>query len=151
MVFVLRHTANEDVETAVQDLIVDTQFRIEQLMRDRKMTRANLARSLGVSNSRVTQLFGHRRNITLETVARIIHALGETPVVTSPRIEELIAVLKLESEKNEFRRIVSTAAISATAESNWWGVEAPSATSEIGSTPQGMLDHADDAPRLALT
>lgn len=81
---------NEEAIRAEERFVVDVQHRIQTLLNDRGMTYANLASDLNVSGARVSQMFGDEAsNLTLRTVARIFHALGEECEITSPRLEEL--------------------------------------------------------------
>lgn len=84
-----RALSTDEIE-AVEKFIVDTQFRIFQLMRLRKVSRKQLADALGVSKARITQLFGDNGNITMETLARIFFALDEKCEVTSRGVEHAL-------------------------------------------------------------
>jgi DNA-binding Xre family transcriptional regulator len=86
-----RRNAHEDAIFAEEALIVDVQTAIHTLMVDRDMSRAELARKLDVSQARVAQMFSDSaKNLTLRTVARVFHALGERCRVTSDRLETLV-------------------------------------------------------------
>lgn len=83
---------SEDVIAAEENFLFDVQHSIEWLLNDRGMSRSELADATGVSEARVSQMLGHRgTNLTLRTVGRIFHILGEECEVTSPRLEELKA------------------------------------------------------------
>lgn len=57
--------------------ISDIQLAIETSLAERRMTQTELARLLGVSSARVSQLLaGNGANMTARTVARIAHVLG---------------------------------------------------------------------------
>lgn len=63
---------------AEERLILEAQMEIIRSLNDRGITQADLARKLGVSESYISQMLGlSARNLTLRTVARIAHALGE--------------------------------------------------------------------------
>lgn len=88
---------NSEEIAAVEKFLVETQFRLHQLMEKKNMSRKNLAEELGVSKARVSQLFGDRPNITLETLARIFFALQEpSGRVTSDTIQEILGELERE-------------------------------------------------------
>lgn len=63
---------------AEEGLILEAQMEIIRSLNDRGLTQADLARKLGVSESYISQMLGlSARNLTLRTIARIAHALGE--------------------------------------------------------------------------
>lgn len=71
--------------------IVDTQFRIQRLMNEKGITNRQLAEALGVSKSRVSNMFGPRPNLTLETLARVFLALESgLPRVTTDHLDALL-------------------------------------------------------------
>lgn len=62
--------------------VAEAQARLQMLLEDRGVTRAELSRKLGVSRARVTQIFSDdAKNLTLRLLARSFIALGEEPVV----------------------------------------------------------------------
>jgi transcriptional regulator with XRE-family HTH domain len=63
-------------EFAEEMLVADVQSTLEQLLEETGCTRADLARRMGVSKARVTQIFSDDQNFTLRLVARAFHALG---------------------------------------------------------------------------
>lgn len=80
-----------DVIFAEEAFIADVQFAIHNLMLDKKVSRAKLARALNVSQPRITQMFGDTaKNLTLRTVARVFHILGEEPRISSERLDQLL-------------------------------------------------------------
>lgn len=86
-----KNVETRDEIFAEEGFIADVQFAIHNLLEDKKMTRADLARALDISQARVSQMFGDAaKNLTLRTLARIFHALGEDIRVTSPRLEEIL-------------------------------------------------------------
>ncbi|TMM50194.1 helix-turn-helix domain-containing protein [Qipengyuania marisflavi] len=75
--------------------VAEAQARLQMLLEDRGVTRAELSRKLGVSRARVTQIFSDdAKNLTLRLLARSFIALGEEPVVL---------------EKSEYERLVRCA------------------------------------------
>lgn len=60
---------------AEEDAVVDAQFLLLDLLREKGVTQEQLAERLGVSKSRVSQLFGAGANPTLKSLARIFDAL----------------------------------------------------------------------------
>jgi transcriptional regulator with XRE-family HTH domain len=72
-------------QVAVEEgFVVEVQSFLQELMSARGMTRAELARAMGVSRARVTQIFSDEcTNLTIRLLARAVHALGEVPNVDS--------------------------------------------------------------------
>jgi transcriptional regulator with XRE-family HTH domain len=71
---------------AEEALILDAQIAIQRVLNERGMTQAELARVLGVTESYVSQMLGDSaRNLTLRTIARVMHALNETALLTTRR------------------------------------------------------------------
>ena len=82
---------NDELISAEETLIADVQVAIHNLMLDRGVSRADLARALGVSDARVSQMFSDAApNLTLRTIARIFHVLGEQCRFTCDRWEEIL-------------------------------------------------------------
>ena len=82
----------DEMISAEESLIADVQVVIHNLMEDSHVSRADLARALGVSEARVSQMFSDAApNLTLRTMARIFRALGEECRVTSDRWEDILA------------------------------------------------------------
>jgi transcriptional regulator with XRE-family HTH domain len=73
--------------------IAETQARLSQMLDDKGVSRAELARKLSVSRARVTQIFADdANNLTLKLLARSFIALDEEPLIISKReYEELKA------------------------------------------------------------
>jgi transcriptional regulator with XRE-family HTH domain len=61
---------------AEEDALIDFQFALMDAMREKGVTKAELADALGVSRARVSQLFSPAANPTLKLAARALHALG---------------------------------------------------------------------------
>lgn len=83
--------AQDEMTFAEEALIADVQVVIHNLMLDRNVSRADLARALNVSDARVSQMFSDTApNLTLRTIARIFHVLGEECRFTSDRWDEIL-------------------------------------------------------------
>jgi transcriptional regulator with XRE-family HTH domain len=68
----------ERVELAAEALAVSVQLALQKAMARGGLTQKDLAERLGVSTARVSQyLSAHGRNLTLQTLGRIAHAIGE--------------------------------------------------------------------------
>lgn len=62
---------------AQERIVVEAQVAIHRLLRKAGLKQSDLAGLLGVSEARVSQLFGdNARNLTLRTLARVFHVLG---------------------------------------------------------------------------
>jgi transcriptional regulator with XRE-family HTH domain len=68
---------------AEENLLLDYQFLVQELMVKKNISRADLSAATGLSQARLSQLLGSEANPTLKTMARIIHALGERPYVST--------------------------------------------------------------------
>jgi transcriptional regulator with XRE-family HTH domain len=66
-----------ETTAAEENLIIDFQFLLQELMARHKISRAELARRAGITEARLSQLFGSEANPTAKTIARLLHALGE--------------------------------------------------------------------------
>ena len=65
---------------AQEDFVAEIQALVHDMMERKSVSRAELAKRLGVSKPRVTQFFsGDGSNLTARTIARIFHALDEKP------------------------------------------------------------------------
>src|SRR5688500_10983979 len=71
----LKELTREQIH-AEEDALMDFQFALIDAMRERGMTKAELAKALGVSRARVSQLFSSEANPTLKLAARALHAVG---------------------------------------------------------------------------
>lgn len=70
----------QDAVFAEEAFIVDAQLFLYELMESKGMSRAELARAMGVSRARITQIFSDEcKNFTMRLFARAVHALGESP------------------------------------------------------------------------
>lgn len=68
--------ANEEEIFAIEELIFDVQHEFQLMMQRRGMTQSQLAKAIGCSPARVSQLMNDAgANMTLETVARVAFAL----------------------------------------------------------------------------
>lgn len=76
---------------AEEELVVNAQGLLQELLDEKGMSRAQLARAMGVSRARVTQLFSDEcKNFTLRLWARALFALGEQAVVSYAGCEECL-------------------------------------------------------------
>ena len=66
----------EDVESGVEETAARFIRHIEDFMRFRGITRAELARRMGVSRPVVTRLFTGSPNLTIRRMTAVAHALG---------------------------------------------------------------------------
>jgi transcriptional regulator with XRE-family HTH domain len=84
-------TSPKDMLIAEDALIADVQFAIHNLLSEKGVNRAELAKRMDVSEAYVSQMFKDTtRNLTLKTVARIFCALGEEARITSDTLDRLI-------------------------------------------------------------
>lgn len=72
------------VEAAEADFILAVQTEIQKVLNDKGLRARDLAKRLDVSEARISQMFGEQaKNLTLRTIARIFHHLGETAYITT--------------------------------------------------------------------
>lgn len=65
---------------AEEAFVVDVQAFLYEMMESKQVSRADLAKAMGVSRARISQLFSDDcKNFTVRLLARAMHALGETP------------------------------------------------------------------------
>ncbi len=76
-------TMNDAEIEAIESFMVDVQVYLNEIMDDKKISRAELARRMGVSRARVSQLFSDDSNMTVRMLARAAFHLGENPRVES--------------------------------------------------------------------
>lgn len=70
------HWTNRDVDDFLYRIGFDFVSQLENMMGDDKTTRASLAKTLGVSKGRVSQVFNNPGNLTLKKVVEYARALG---------------------------------------------------------------------------
>lgn len=75
---------------AEEAFVVDVQIFLHNIMLEKGMSRADLARAMKVSRPRITQIFSDDcKNFTVRLLARAMHALGESPELISRRSVDL--------------------------------------------------------------
>lgn len=70
---------------AEEEMIADCQMYIHLQMKEKGVTKADLARLLGVSKASVTQMLAPDSNLTLRRVARVAALLGEKATICERR------------------------------------------------------------------
>lgn len=72
----------QSAEFGEEHFVAGSQARLAEMLDEKGISRAELARKLGVSRPRVTQIFSDdATNFTLRLLARSFIALGEEPVI----------------------------------------------------------------------
>lgn len=70
--------AGEEEDFAIEALVFSVQVALQRAMNRKGVTNKMLAEKLGMSPARVSQIFATKGpNLTVKTIARIAHALGE--------------------------------------------------------------------------
>lgn len=64
-------------EFAEEMLVAEIQSVLQEILEEKGYSRADLAKKMGVTKARVTQIFSDTQNFTVRLVARAFHALGE--------------------------------------------------------------------------
>lgn len=72
-----RVSRNREAIEAEENLVVDAHLLIQRLLVETKMTRADLAKAMGVSQARLSQVMAVDANPTLRTLANIFFAMGK--------------------------------------------------------------------------
>ena len=72
----------ERMQSQQERLIFEVTQQMWQAMRERKVSRAVLAETLGITKGRVSQILNGRANLTLRSTADIFTALNKTLVTT---------------------------------------------------------------------
>ena len=65
---------------AEENLLIDYQFLLQELMKQKSVTPTQLAEMAGLSKSRISQIISPDANPTVKTFARLFHVLGERVV-----------------------------------------------------------------------
>mgnify|MGYP006281445681 CR=1 FL=1 len=78
----LHEEFKDDVDYRAECLYNDITAQILDCMRERHITRAELAKRMDVSEARVSRMFSETQNFTLATVAKLALALGVEIEVT---------------------------------------------------------------------
>lgn len=73
------HPVPEDRIYARERFRVQLQAALHNLMGEKGVSQRDLAERLGVSEARVSQMFGSAGNLTVRTVGEVFHALGCQP------------------------------------------------------------------------
>lgn len=88
---------------AEEAFVVDVQAFLYEMMESKKVSRADLAKAMGVSRARISQIFSDEcKNFTVRLLARAMHALGETPRLECQWSDEEASVA---AEKEQRRAI----------------------------------------------
>jgi transcriptional regulator with XRE-family HTH domain len=66
---------------AEEMLVAEIQSVLEELLQNKGYSRADLAKKMGVTKARVTQIFSDTQNFTVRLIARAFHALGEKVLI----------------------------------------------------------------------
>src|SRR5260370_3241477 len=88
----LRNTAvlsKEALIDAEQDLIADVQYLLEAVLRDKRITRREIARRLNKSEATISRALDGASNLRLKTIADIAAALDDHFQVSSEHFEQM--------------------------------------------------------------
>lgn len=92
----------DSVEYAEEKLVARAQSLLQQLLNEKGMTKTDLAKKMGVSKARVSQIFSDEQNFTFRLMATAFHALGEELYLdrASKRVEFKSAELQSDAQGN---------------------------------------------------
>lgn len=83
-----REERNYEMMVAEEELILHAQILIKRAMRERGVSQKALAERLGVGASYISQMLGSSaRNLTLRTIARVMHVLEQKATVVIDEYE----------------------------------------------------------------
>lgn len=126
-------TADDGEIEAMEGFMVDVQVYLNEIMETKKVSRAELARRMGVSRARVSQMFSDSSNVTVRQLARAAYHLGEEPRVES----EVTRALR--DERATRRRKVAVDAAS-NVHSLWTEVGAKNLVDTVCPDDDGRID-----------
>lgn len=111
---------NYEMMVAEEELILHAQMLIKRAMREQKVSQKVLAERLGVGASYVSQMLGSSaRNLTLRTIARVMHVLDQKATVVID--EYAVQVDELSESAAEMVSSPMSSLISAQRPSSIWG------------------------------
>jgi DNA-binding phage protein len=73
----MKHVIDAAAIEAEENFLIDVQFLLQSVLTEKGMSRAALARKVGISKARLSQIFAAEANPTVKNCARLFHALGE--------------------------------------------------------------------------
>jgi len=126
-------TVDEAEIEAIEGFMVDVQVYLNEIMDAKKISRAELARRMGVSRARVSQMFSDDSNLTVRQLARAAYHLGEEPRVESDTTRTLRDARKVDRNK---------AAVKAASNvhSLWTDVSADNLVDTVCDEDDGRID-----------
>lgn len=102
--------AKEAQDFAVENLVFQVQIEIHKLMQQCGVDQAELASRIGVTPARVSQIFSKGGpNLTLRTIGRILHALGECGEFKVGKFIADDAKIEKRVDKERVRKIATNA------------------------------------------
>lgn len=116
--------ATYEVVLAQEALVLDAQMAIQRVLNEKKVSQRQLAALLGVGESYISQMMGDTaRNLTLKTIAKVMHALGESALVTTEAFAkgfiEPVRPYNADAEFGPWGEIVSLTSGSSASSLDW--------------------------------
>jgi transcriptional regulator with XRE-family HTH domain len=90
---------------AEEELILEVTETICDLLEEEKISRKELAERLGKSKGFISQLLNGGRNLTLRTVADILHVLGYKVTLTPYKVDDQRQECKIKSPVKQSRSV----------------------------------------------
>jgi transcriptional regulator with XRE-family HTH domain len=84
------------------DLIMEVTETLCELLEKEQVSRKELADRLGKSKGFVSQLLGGGRNLTLRTVADILHVLGYKVSLIPKKLREKSNIIEIQTSRNRY-------------------------------------------------
>ena len=136
-----------------EDLILEVQMMIQRELRERGVSQKQLADLLGRGESFVSQMLGlSPRNLTLRTIARVMHALGTKAEIRAAGSSDAVAEATTVDRAPE-TKLDATGRSLAAMGSDVWGELIPMTSTGRGSRrvrQPSAADHAAVEPEYAL-
>lgn len=92
----------DSVEFAEEKLVASVQSLLQEILDEKGLNKADLAKKMGVSKARVSQIFSDNQNFTLRLLASAFHSLGEEMMLV--RCNQKIEFKGIEKDDEEFVR-----------------------------------------------
>lgn len=81
-----RERRDPEERLSEEAFLLQAQIGIQRLLNEKRLKYRDLSKLLGVSEARISQMFGEdASNLTIRTIARIYHKLDEQPVILTRR------------------------------------------------------------------
>jgi len=115
-------SANEqDAIFAEEALVVEVQGLLHEIMEEKGISRADLARAMNVSRPRITQIFSDDcKNFTIRLLAKAMFALNEVPQFSRAKNEAIdFDKMNFDPQAADFKRVRWTEVFAEELKGDW--------------------------------